>query len=406
MDLSETPAQKFFQDSWLGFYAKPAYPAHHDHHHHPTDLSADKTSRRRSIDNSVTCRTKSPHSPKMLSNFDGSPKPSTAQHQSLIIPHSWTFHQLQSASLVRPNSSCPNLTRTLLDTQMKSPMEDIVAEFQREKMEKLKKTGDLIDLGIPSTINGQKIDPHFFDPLLRPFSESSESSSGGSPFVNEGNLHNWETFDDTEVSFVSRRISQEITDESLAAEPLSGKAVALSTPSLDISQDRRSPRPMFNVENQKLAVLQVKAECESLRSFYRMVYRLHNDFQYDDELTNIGFIRSPMVEEFQRSLTGSVQLIVLHKASESVTTFDCDVQTTVEHAISHVLFEIKGDQASLMQMNRYIFRIHGRMDCLSGESPLSDYQQVHLSCKNSVPLKVCSLFIIMIIVFDDHYIII
>lgn len=374
MDLSDSPAQNFFQDNLLQYYARPIYPVNFPP---STSIPMDKMNRRLSFDmqnGSVAYRKKPSDSSALLNSFPGTP---SSGHRSLIIPHSHTLHQFPATPLTRPINSCPNLTDT------KTVTDNVVTEFQRGKMELLRQTGNLIDLGgpPPSTKSSLKADLHFFDPLLRPLSESSESSSGGSPFVNEGSFHNWETFDDNDDSWIRRRVSREVPDEAF-----SDKAVALSIP--DIPQDRRSPKPTFDAANQKLAVLQVKAECESLRSFYRMVYRLHNDFQYDDELTNIGFIRSPMVEEFQRTLTGSIGLVVLHNATESVTTFNCDVQTTVEHAISHVLFEIKGDQASLMQMNRYIFRIHGRMDCLSGESPLSDYQQVHLCCKNGTPLKV------------------
>ena len=121
---------------------------------------------------------------------------------------------------------------------------------------------------------------------------------------------------------MDRRTSQEVSDQAfLSTEP---DAVAL----LPEAQQRLSPRPPLDEENDRLALLKVKSENENLRSFYRMIFRLHYDFQHDDELTNVGFIRAPMVEEFQRNLTGSIRLEVEHKPSEATIKFDCDVQVS------------------------------------------------------------------------------
>ncbi|OQV22471.1 Phosphatidylinositol 4-phosphate 3-kinase C2 domain-containing subunit alpha [Hypsibius exemplaris] len=299
--------------------------------------------------------------------------------QLAMLAQTRPFHSMPS-SMARSHSSYPDLRHQPRAFSGRSSEGDILAIIHKETSDRLRQSGNLIDLGGRPTVMD---DVSVFDPL-RPLSESSESSDAGSPFVNGGDFGRWETFEET--SSVDRRVSQEVSDSAFLVR---GEEDVLPLPMTEEvrQQQRLSPRPPFDVENDRLSLLLVKSENENLRSFYRMIYRLQRDFQYDDELTNVGFVRAPMVEEFQRNLTGSIRLSVEHKPSEATVAFDCDVQTTVEHAISHVLFELKGDQASLMQMNRYIFRIYGRMDCLSGESPLSDYQHVHHCATNDLPLK-------------------
>ncbi|XP_055335345.1 phosphatidylinositol 4-phosphate 3-kinase C2 domain-containing subunit alpha-like [Paramacrobiotus metropolitanus] len=251
---------------------------------------------------------------------------------------------------------------------------NVVSLFQKETAERLKKTGDLIDFGLLAPINHDS-DWSEFDPL-RPFSVSSDSSTESVQLEN-GELGGWTRIDDMDLE--SRRNSQTISlidsesKEAEAAKDNRGKSIS------------RAP---FDAENDRLALTPAKSENENLRSFFAMVFRLQKDFRYDDELTNVGYIRAPMVEEFQRNLSGSIKLNVHHRPSEATVSFDCDVQTSVEHAIFHVLYELKGDQASLMQMNRYMLRIHGRMDCLSGEAPLADYQHVHTCRISETPLNV------------------
>lgn len=253
--------------------------------------------------------------------------------------------------------------------------------MQKTALERLKQSGNLIDLGsthiVPQSV--LKNDGEFFKFLQQP--SFSDEVSAELPQPKIGLFPRWENFDEGGENDMAATSTQR------SASPLKDVDLPLSGEKENVVADSAT-KPSTDLEIQKLSLLQVKSENESLRSFFRMIYRLHRDFQNDDELTNMGFMRAPMVEEFQRTLSGNIQLVVSDKASESTVDFMCDVQTTVEHAISHVLYQLKGDQASLMQMNRYIFRIHGRMDCLSGESPLSDYQQVHGCFRDSRPLKV------------------
>jgi hypothetical protein len=211
--------------------------------------------------------------------------------------------------VTRSHSSYPDISRAFpaSGAHSRSSAGDILAVIEKETRDRLQQSGNLIDLGTKIKDGG------LFQPT-RPFSQSSESS-GGSPFINGGDFHTWETFDEVRgTTQLPRAVSQDVSDLAFLAEP-------------DIFPGHRlSPKLPFDVQNDRLTLLKVKSENENLRSFFRMVYRLQRDFQYDDELTNIGFIRAPMVEEFQRNLTGTIRLSVEHKPSEATVTFECDVQ--------------------------------------------------------------------------------
>ena len=93
-----------------------------------------------------------------------------------------------NSGVTRSNNSYPDLSHVLRGPAPPSRASegDILQTLHRETNERLRQSGNLIDLGTRKKID----DVNVFDPL-RPFSESSDSSGGGSPYIGGGDFKNW-----------------------------------------------------------------------------------------------------------------------------------------------------------------------------------------------------------------------
>lgn len=113
-----------------------------------------------------------------------------------------------------------------------------------------------------------------------------------------------------------------------------------------------------------------------LRAFHAMVLDLRAEHLHDDLYTNTGLVTSATIESHYSEGT-SIKLVVhsLNGKSSQPVTFTCDVDSTVEHVILHVMCELEGDIQG--EASDYVLRVWGLAEYLTPSTSLSDYEYVH-----------------------------
>ncbi|XP_046395190.1 phosphatidylinositol 4-phosphate 3-kinase C2 domain-containing subunit beta isoform X2 [Ischnura elegans] len=133
----------------------------------------------------------------------------------------------------------------------------------------------------------------------------------------------------------------------------------------------------------------VKLKCAhhdcDLKAFQAMVKKLRGEFLYSDTCTNVGLVISPTLESTYTEGT-SIKLIVRVKEFCGPITFTCDVTSTVEHVILHIVCEIEGRMGSSVSLaeataDDFVLKVLGRAEYLSSHSCLADYEYVHQCIK-------------------------
>lgn len=113
-----------------------------------------------------------------------------------------------------------------------------------------------------------------------------------------------------------------------------------------------------------------------LRAFHAMVLALRAEHLHDDLYTNTGLVTSSTIESHYSDGT-SIKLVVhsLNGKSSQPVIFTCDVDSTVEHVILHVMCELEGDIPG--EASDYVLRVWGLAEYLTPSTSLSDYEYVH-----------------------------
>ncbi|KAJ1529587.1 hypothetical protein ONE63_006357 [Megalurothrips usitatus] len=112
-----------------------------------------------------------------------------------------------------------------------------------------------------------------------------------------------------------------------------------------------------------------------LRAFHKMVLALRAEHQHDDIYTNTGLVTASSIESHYSEGT-SIKLVVRSlKENSQPVIFTCDVDSTVEHVILHVICELEGDVSG--EASDYVLRVWGFAEYLTPNTSLSDYEYVH-----------------------------
>lgn len=120
-----------------------------------------------------------------------------------------------------------------------------------------------------------------------------------------------------------------------------------------------------------------------LRAFHKMVLSLRAEHLHSDLYTNTGLVTSSTIESHYSEGT-SIKLVV-HSVKENnnqSVTFTCDVDSTIEHVILHVICELEGDVPH--EASDYVLRVWGLAEYLTPNTSLSDYEYVHNCIKLDV----------------------
>ncbi|KAL1487744.1 hypothetical protein ABEB36_015580 [Hypothenemus hampei] len=112
-----------------------------------------------------------------------------------------------------------------------------------------------------------------------------------------------------------------------------------------------------------------------LKAFYNMVYKVRNNYKYNDPDTNMGLVISPLVNyTYGNGL--SIKLRV-HPNFEGAdfnkpVTFTCDVTSSVEHITLQLVYDLEAPT-----FQNYTLKVWGFNEYLVPTTLLSDYEYVH-----------------------------
>ena len=81
---------------------------------------------------------------------------------------------------------------------------------------------------------------------------------------------------------------------------------------------------------------------EELNNFCTQLVRLRRQYKYNDYIANIGLVISPTLD-LQHDNSLSVKLIIETELKPQPISFTCNVNTSVEHIISHVICTLVED---------------------------------------------------------------
>ncbi|XP_063237766.1 phosphatidylinositol 4-phosphate 3-kinase C2 domain-containing subunit beta [Bacillus rossius redtenbacheri] len=123
-----------------------------------------------------------------------------------------------------------------------------------------------------------------------------------------------------------------------------------------------------------------------LQAFYKMVRSVRAEFPHDDPLSNPGIVTSPIIESSCVTET-SVKLVVHSEEGGGAVTFTCDLGSTVEHVVLHVVCELEGDLRR--PAADYLLKVHGLQEFLVPETSLADYEYVHQCTKLERDVELC-----------------
>ncbi|XP_049937857.1 phosphatidylinositol 4-phosphate 3-kinase C2 domain-containing subunit alpha isoform X1 [Schistocerca serialis cubense] len=144
------------------------------------------------------------------------------------------------------------------------------------------------------------------------------------------------------------------------------------------SLERRTKTKSRLYENVRVRKCSTVHQNSELLAFHNMVKKLRSEFPCDDPYTNVGLVISPTLESTYAERT-SIKLVVHSKKDENPVTFTCDVNSTVEHVIYHVVCELEGDLTG--DVKDYVLKVWGLAEYFTSQTSLSDYEYVHQCIK-------------------------
>ncbi|KAG8182177.1 hypothetical protein JTE90_017128 [Oedothorax gibbosus] len=154
----------------------------------------------------------------------------------------------------------------------------------------------------------------------------------------------------------------------------------------DIYTNRENVSSNFNGKSESILKIIHKKEnySEEFHSFCAKLKKLRLEFSYDDHITNAGLVISPTLDSYQEDSL-SIKLIINSINSERPVSFTCDVNTSVEHIISHTVCSIF-DNATTLCMDNFVLKVHGLSEYFTSHSTLADYEYVHQCHKFDKPV--------------------
>ncbi|CAG9769508.1 unnamed protein product [Ceutorhynchus assimilis] len=112
-----------------------------------------------------------------------------------------------------------------------------------------------------------------------------------------------------------------------------------------------------------------------LKAFYNMVYRVRNNYKYNDPDSNMGLVISPMVNyKYNDGLSIKLRVHPDFEGAEfdKAVTFTCDVTSSVEHITLQLVCDIEAPTHQ-----NYTLKVWGFNEYLVPTTLLSDYEYVH-----------------------------
>ncbi|KAI1309469.1 Phosphatidylinositol 4-phosphate 3-kinase C2 domain-containing subunit alpha [Halotydeus destructor] len=229
-------------------------------------------------------------------------------------------------------------------------------EFKRSPSSSLSPDDNLIDLGLPVAL---------------PMSETGEAFSD---IV--------KMFDPLHVNVVQESIYEVLQEASSRArseseypEPTSDQEDSNVYEVLKVtnSNDNKEPARKGNLTVIKRTV---KSDKE-LANFHQKMLSVRKNYPFDRLNTNSGLVISPILTS-QRDNSLSVKLVITTNLQEAPICFTCNVNTTIEHVVSHVVCAII-DDVSKVDFDSYVLKVNGLEEYLAIDSTLTEYAYV-LEC--------------------------
>ncbi|PSN54649.1 hypothetical protein C0J52_01070 [Blattella germanica] len=144
------------------------------------------------------------------------------------------------------------------------------------------------------------------------------------------------------------------------------------------SVDRKQRVKTRLYENVRVVKQKAGLHDSELHAFHSMVKKLREEFPHSDPYTNVGLVVSPTIDSSCGEGT-SIKMIVHSKNEENPVTFTCDVSSTVEHVILHVVCELEGDLSG--NVTDYVLKVWGSAEYFTSHTSLSDYEYIHQCIK-------------------------
>ncbi|XP_054153731.1 phosphatidylinositol 4-phosphate 3-kinase C2 domain-containing subunit alpha-like [Oppia nitens] len=227
------------------------------------------------------------------------------------------------------------------------------------------KSKDLIDLNDNENKNVLQL----FDPLsLR--DENNENE------LNFSNNFELDETDNTDNDVIGKMKSQTMVsvDQPQSAFMESKKDIKAQ------KDDKNKDTISYNDINEPFRVTTKKCRSnEELDNFSTQLIALRQQFKYNDYISNSGLVISPTLDS-QRDTSLSVKLIIETQLSQQPVSFTCNVETSIEHIISHVICTLVED-ASNVKMDDYVLKVYGLTEYFAADSLLANYLYIHQCLK-------------------------
>ncbi|KAK3611626.1 hypothetical protein CHS0354_018322 [Potamilus streckersoni] len=129
---------------------------------------------------------------------------------------------------------------------------------------------------------------------------------------------------------------------------------------------------------------------EESAAFGQMVADLKGKYKFSDRTTNLGFIVSPVCDKQQESI--SIKIIVHTDFSEDPFIFTSDVNSLVDHVISHVIYScfqpvMPKHMMKELKTEDFILKVFDRSEYLLNDYPLSKFEYTHYCLKMDVDIR-------------------
>ncbi|XP_038054039.1 phosphatidylinositol 4-phosphate 3-kinase C2 domain-containing subunit beta-like isoform X2 [Patiria miniata] len=174
----------------------------------------------------------------------------------------------------------------------------------------------------------------------------------------------------------------------VAARPLSGADIAKpepwmpgSTYTLSTGRKTEAARVFFGDGLFDLAT----EKDEEASAFSATVARIRNCYNYDDPVTNPGYIHSPVfVNHCHAYMETSVKVVLLQSGTNKPIVFTCDVNIYVQHVISQALCH---EEVSDISSDVFVLKVPGLAEYLHNDVKLSSYEYVQECLKLDQDVK-------------------
>ncbi|XP_013408190.1 phosphatidylinositol 4-phosphate 3-kinase C2 domain-containing subunit alpha-like [Lingula anatina] len=147
----------------------------------------------------------------------------------------------------------------------------------------------------------------------------------------------------------------------------------------------RPPKPQYLKYSQNQVSISEKSSFnaeDETQAFYNMVKRLKAEYLSDDIVSNPGIVISAMDESLPLPDNMSVKVVVETKLSKEPVVFTCNVKTSVEHVIGHVLCSVcEEGRGYSVSAEDYLVKVHDLSEYFVNDSVFGDYEYVQRCIK-------------------------